>query len=69
MFFGSGVVAMLVVVGPRELPSDGHVTVWIDTGSGPGREITVPVNDLDLADVNRGDCAGTYVLGERECDG
>lgn len=38
------------VTGPRMLPpDDSPVRVWLDAGSGPGREILVSAGDLSLA--------------------
>ncbi|GIF03203.1 hypothetical protein Asi03nite_07410 [Actinoplanes siamensis] len=60
----------MLVVGPRDLPADGHVTVWIDTGSGPGYEITVAATDLDMVDSDQGNSNDRiYSLAIRECDG
>lgn len=54
----------MLAVGPRELPDDGMVRVWVDHGSGAGHEITVPVRHLVLAELDNG--SGTtaiYALG------
>ncbi len=60
----------MLVMGPKELPPDGRVTVWVDSGSGPGHEVTVPVNDLGVTDGGPADGReAIHVLGDRECDG
>jgi hypothetical protein len=60
----------VLVVGPRKLPADGQVTVWVDAGSGPGYEIAVPVRDLAPVEDNHGDeAARTYQVAVRECEG
>jgi hypothetical protein len=51
----------VLVVGPRELPASGTVEVWADAGSGGvGQRITVPVTDLQMADVDSGN--GRYAV-------
>jgi hypothetical protein len=49
----------ILTVGPRPLPANGMVPVWIDTGSGPGYERQVHVDQLFLAadDDGQGDSA------------
>ncbi|MDG4791387.1 hypothetical protein O7626_36765 [Micromonospora sp. WMMD1102] len=42
------------VVGPRELPADGRVRVWTDSGSGHGHEITVCAEHLMLSVLDSG---------------
>lgn len=45
----------VLLVGPRELPEDGVVEVWADSGSGGrGQELRVPVQDLKLAEIDDG---------------
>lgn len=45
----------ILVVGPRELPGYGTVSVWIDAGSGAGgQRVTVPVSDLRVAELDDG---------------
>ncbi|GGK00476.1 hypothetical protein GCM10010123_32980 [Pilimelia anulata] len=44
----------ILAVGPRELPADGIVRVWVDTGSGCGREIAVTADRLVIADLDNG---------------
>ncbi|MEV4757682.1 hypothetical protein AB0J86_21570 [Micromonospora sp. NPDC049559] len=51
----------ILVVAPRELPKSGTVRVWIDAGSGAGgQRISVPVGDLQVADLDSGE--GRYAL-------
>ncbi|MFY1670850.1 hypothetical protein ACN27G_12910 [Plantactinospora sp. WMMB334] len=45
----------VMVVGPRTLPADGPVKVWIDLGSGPGRELLVRSEHLRLSVQDSGD--------------
>ncbi|MEQ4302707.1 hypothetical protein ABNF97_15115 [Plantactinospora sp. B6F1] len=45
------------VVGPRELPADGKVQVWTDSGSGHGHEIRVCTEHLMLSVLDSGDGA------------
>lgn len=60
----------ILVVGPRELPSEGEVRVWLDTGSRSGYEISVPARDLTVADMDDGKgTSAVYALRERECRG
>lgn len=42
------------VVGPRELPKNGQARVWIDSGSGPGHQISVRPEDLTLSELDDG---------------
>ncbi|BEL06411.1 hypothetical protein Q0Z83_046020 [Actinoplanes sichuanensis] len=61
----------ILVVGPRDLPADGLVSVWIDSGSGPGYTRQVRATDLSLSskhDDGRDDDA-IYALTLAECDG
>lgn len=54
---GPGVVTKaysVPVVGPRELPKDGPVRVWIDGGSGPGHKIEVRPADLAPSELDDG---------------
>lgn len=44
----------VLTVGPRRLPTDGWVNVWIDTGSGPGYVRQVCSDRLTLADADDG---------------
>jgi hypothetical protein len=44
----------ILTVGPRELPTEGKVRVWIDIGSGPGYMRDVPVDRLTLAEGDDG---------------
>ncbi|MGX7669968.1 hypothetical protein [Plantactinospora sp. DSM 117369] len=39
----------ILVVGPRELPADGRVRVWVDSGSGSGQNIEVCAEHLMLS--------------------
>lgn len=58
------------VVGPRELPEQGLVTVWFDTGSGPGYQRQVWAQDLRPAfPADDQSSAGIYRLSLVECDG
>ncbi|MEV6845030.1 hypothetical protein [Actinoplanes sp. NPDC051411] len=58
----------VLVVGPRELPDDGFVRVWIDSGSTAGAEIPVPAANLTLADEDDGrGSAAVYALHARQC--
>lgn len=58
----------ILVVGPRELPDDGPVRVWMDTGSGAGAMVMVAARDLRVADLDDGQGASaTYALRVREC--
>jgi hypothetical protein len=62
-------VAMLAV-GPRNLPDDGWVRVWVDSGSAAGREIPVPVESLRLADLDDGRSGSAiYTIDIRTCRG
>ena len=45
----------ILTVGPRVLPEDRWVRVWIDTGSGPGSVRKVPTERLTLAEVDDGE--------------
>lgn len=50
----------IVVVGPRKLPRDGRVRVWMDSGSGGGSHIDVLPQHLALAESDSGE--GTVAL-------
>ena len=58
-------------VGPRQLPAHGRVSVWIDTGSGPGYQREVCVSRLTLAefDDGEGDSAIYHLHPARVGDG
>jgi hypothetical protein len=60
----------ILVEGPRELPPAGLVSVWFDTGSGPGYSRQVWATDLRPAfqDDGRGESA-IYRLNLAECRG
>lgn len=64
----------ILAVGPRELPDDGMVWVWVDTDSRAGHEVAVPVpvpvRDLVLAELDDGQgTSAIYALQVRECQG
>ncbi|MEH1016438.1 hypothetical protein V6U90_25450 [Micromonospora sp. CPCC 206060] len=46
---------MILAVGPRELPTSGTVQVWVDSGTGSGQQIEVPVRDLQVAECDQGE--------------
>lgn len=50
----------IVVVGPRELPEEGRVRVWMDSGSGGGSHVEVLPEHLALAECDDGN--GTVAL-------
>lgn len=51
----------ILAVGPRALPDNGTVQVWFDAGSsGNGQRFAVPVEDLELAEQDRGE--GPFAL-------
>lgn len=52
--------AGIVVVGPRKLPKEGRVRVWMDSGSGGGAHIGVLPEHLVLAECDDG--TGTVAL-------
>ncbi|MEO3776971.1 hypothetical protein ABGB16_08970 [Micromonospora sp. B11E3] len=57
-----------IVVGPRELPTDGRAWVWIDSGSGPGHKISVRHEDLTLSELDDGQGqAAIYNLRTYRC--
>lgn len=61
--------AEVKVVGPRELPSNGRVRVWMDSGSGPGFEMKVLPEHLTLAESDDGQGAqAVYDLTVFYCD-
>ena len=63
-------VGEVFAVGPRELPEDGLVRVWIDAGSAFGRDILVRVGDLQMAGDDDGQgTSATYALLVRTCQG
>ncbi|MEU4164851.1 hypothetical protein [Actinoplanes sp. NPDC026670] len=45
----------ILTVGPRNLPANGLVRVWIDIGSGPGYMREVRCDQLTLADEDDGE--------------
>ncbi|MFY1704691.1 hypothetical protein ACN28G_23680 [Micromonospora sp. WMMA1923] len=46
----------ILAVGPRELPQNGTVQVWVDAGSGSsGQRIVVPVTSLQPDDNDHGE--------------
>lgn len=48
-------MSSILAIGPRELPANGVVTVWLDAGSGSsGQRITVSVKDLQVAKLDSG---------------
>lgn len=60
-------MSAILAVGPRDLPTDGTVQVWIDSGNTVGRNISVPVDELQVADMDDGESdAAIYVLGVPE---
>ena len=63
-------MSSVLVVGPRELPESGTVTVWVDAGSTSGQTIAVRVRDLRLAEADDGggDTA-LYSLRAYDCQG
>ena len=44
----------VLAVGPRELPPSGTVMVWIDSGNTTGHQISVPVEELCVAELDDG---------------
>ena len=63
-------MSAILAVGPRELPDDGLIQVWVDSGSGSGHEITVPATDLAVAEQDDGrGTSAIYALRVRECRG
>lgn len=60
----------VLVVGPRELPRNGQVEVWIDAGSGAGYETMVPSDLLALSSLDDGEgVSAIYELRVRQCAG
>lgn len=60
----------ILAVGPRELPDEGTVLVWLDSGSGTGHEVPVPVGHLQVAEMDDGQGASAiYALSARACRG
>ena len=55
----------ILAIGPRDLPANGMVQVWMDAGSGAtGQRVTVPIKCLTLSDRDRGE--GLTALYEYE---
>ncbi|MDG4764577.1 hypothetical protein O7632_10750 [Solwaraspora sp. WMMD406] len=48
-------MAHVLVVGPRQLPEDSVVKVWIDSGSTGGGTIQVRRDRLTLAEIDSGE--------------
>jgi len=60
----------ILAVGPRDLPDNGLIQVWVDSGSGSGHEIMVPAADLAVAEQDDGHGASAiYAFHVRECRG
>jgi hypothetical protein len=60
----------ILAVGPRDLPADGLIQVWLDSGSGSGHEVVVSAPDLAVADLDDGQGrSALYTLRVRECRG
>ncbi|MEV4280378.1 hypothetical protein [Actinoplanes xinjiangensis] len=61
----------ILVAGPRELPPAGLVSVWFDTGSGPGYSCQVWVADLEVSDEHDDGRSShaIYALAIVECNG
>jgi hypothetical protein len=60
----------ILAVGPRELPPSGTVRVWIDSGNTTGHQFSVPVEQLQVADLDDGQgTSAIYALRVRECRG
>ena len=60
----------VLAVGPRELPPSGTVMVWVDSGNTAGHEISVPVENLQVAELDDGQGrSAIYTLRVRECRG
>jgi hypothetical protein len=67
---GEADVNAILAVGPRELPPSGMVLVWIDSGNTTGHQVSVPVGELHVAELDDGQgTSAIYALRVRECRG